>query len=117
MAVSAGTAGAGRERFDRATFTNERQRFTYRVYQNRGGYFVDLKDGAGKLQGTKPLAYFIGSGATARSYLLADDGYLFEAPVAYYTGGAKWGLAPNYETYAYPYLTRPAAPVLSRRFR
>jgi predicted CXXCH cytochrome family protein len=54
--------------------------------------------------------YFVGSGATARSYLLVDDGYLYEAPVAYYSRSKHWGLAPAYDTYAYPYLTRPVMP-------
>ena len=30
--------------------------------------------------------------------------------MAYYAAGGKWDLAPNYQTYAYPYLTRPAMP-------
>ncbi len=59
---------------------------------------------------SKPLAYFVGSGATARSFLLAVEGFLFEAPVAYYSQPRKFDLAPGYERYAYPYLTRPAPP-------
>src|ERR1035438_6216213 len=78
--------------------------------RNRGAYFVEFMKPDGTLRGVKALPYFVGSGSTARSYLLADDGYLFEAPVAYYSVTTKWDLAPNYETYAYPYLTRPAAP-------
>jgi len=58
----------------------------------------------------KELAYFIGSGATARSYLIASDGFLFEAPVAYYSLAKKWALAPGYERYGYPYVTRPILP-------
>src|SRR5579862_6323712 len=108
MAASSGPTGApSRERFDHASFT-DRQGFTYRVYQNRGAYFLDFKNAAGSLHGARALPYFVGSGATARSYLLAGDGYLFEAPVAYYTASGKWALAPNYDSYAYPYLTRPA---------
>src|SRR5262249_45295864 len=60
-------------------------------------------------RGSKQFAYFIGSGATARSYLLADDGWLFLAPVAWYAR-TGWGLGPSYDTYAYPYLTRPVMP-------
>jgi Tfp pilus assembly protein PilF len=41
---------------------------------------------------------------------LAAEGFLFEAPVAYYSASKKWGLAPAYESYAYPYLTRPVMP-------
>ena len=112
MAASSGTAGSGltQEKFDHAAFDNAPTGFRYRIYRNRGAYFVEFMKPDGTLRGVKALPYFVGSGSAARSYLLADDGYLFEAPVAYYSGTAKWDLAPNYETYAYPYLTRPAAP-------
>jgi hypothetical protein len=35
------------------------------------------------------MGWFVGSGATARSYLLAGEGYLYESPVAYYTAGRR----------------------------
>jgi hypothetical protein len=42
--------------------------------------------------------------------LLAADGFLYEAPVAYYSAARGWDLAPGYNGYAYPYLTRPVLP-------
>lgn len=112
MAASSGSTGSGliQERFDHAAFDNPPTGFRYRIYQDRGAYSVEFMKPDGTLRGVKALPYFVGSGSSARSYLLAGDGYLFEAPVAYYSGTAKWDLAPNYDTYAYPYLTRPAAP-------
>jgi len=112
MAASSGPTGSGqfREKFNNASFDHTPTGFHYRVYQNRSKTFVEFMNADGALRGVKSLPYFVGSGATARSYLLADDGYLFEAPVAYYSRGGKWGFAPNYETYAYPYLTRPVFP-------
>jgi len=112
MAASSGATGSGfvREKFNSATFTHEPTGFRYRVYQSRGGTFLEFMKEDGTLRGVKALPYYVGSGATARSYLLANDGYLFEAPVAYYSRSGKWGFAPNYETYAYPYLTRPVFP-------
>ena len=62
------------------------------------------------LTAAKPLAYAIGSGTRAFSYLLQDDGFLYEAPVAYYAANHSWGLAPGYNAYSYPYLTRPIVP-------
>ena len=110
MARSSGRAGdpPSPEKFARAAFDHAPTGFQYRVSRKDGAYLLEFAKSDGTLRGAKPLPYFIGSGATARSYLLADDGYLFEAPVAYYSGTGKWGFAPNYETYAYPYLTRPA---------
>jgi hypothetical protein len=112
MAASSGTTDSGliQQKFAHAAFDNVPTGFRYRIYQDRGACFVEFMKPDGTLRGVKELPYFVGSGATARSYLLADDGYLFEAPVAYYSGTGKWDLAPNYETYAYPYLTRAATP-------
>ena len=62
------------------------------------------------MSATKPLAYAVGSGTRAFSYLLEDAGVLYEAPVAYYAEGKSWGLEPGYDGYSYPYLTRPIAP-------
>ena len=58
----------------------------------------------------RQLPYFIGSGAVARSYLMAVDGFLYEAPATYYSGPAKWGPSPGYNRYAYPFLTKAIAP-------
>ncbi len=115
MAASSGQAGAGlgliREQFDRAAFTHSPSSFRYSVQRNREGYSFEFdKAPDGTLRGKRALPYFIGSGAAARSYLLATDGFLYEAPVAYYARGARWNLAPGYDGYAYPYLTRPIQP-------
>ena len=112
MAQTSGVAGGGliHETFDSATFEHARTGFRYRVYQKASSIFVAFEKRGTALSGSKKLAYFVGSGATARSYLLEDGGYWSEAPVAYYSGGRKWNLAPGYDTYAYPYFTRPVAP-------
>lgn len=107
MARSSGAVEPGAEKFERTAFEHAATGFRYRVFRNRAGVFVEFAKADGGLRGAKQLRYFIGSGATARSYAIADDGFLFEAPVAYYTGSAKWDLAPGYQGYAYPYLTRP----------
>lgn len=107
MARSSGAVDAGAERFERAAFEHAATGFRYRVYRSKAGVLVEFAKADGSLSGTKQLRYFIGSGATARSYAIADDGFLFEAPVAYYAASAKWDMAPGYQGYAYPYLTRP----------
>lgn len=109
MANSSGAVGGGlvHEKYDRAVFDHAPTGFRYRVDLKRGAVVLTFAKPDGSLKGAKELPYFVGSGATARSYLIADNGFLYEAPVAYYTSSGRWGLAPNYETYAYPYLTRP----------
>jgi hypothetical protein len=72
------------------------------------GLHFSFANASGSLRGSRPLRYFVGSGASARSYLIEDDGYLFEAPRRF-TPRAR-DMAPRYESYSYPYLTRPVMP-------
>ena len=58
----------------------------------------------------RDLAYFVGSGTAARSYLMATDGFLYEAPATYYRRTGAWAPSPNYDRYSYPFLTRAIAP-------
>jgi hypothetical protein len=58
----------------------------------------------------RELAYFMGSGASARSYLMAVDGFLYEAPATYYSRPGAWAPSPGYDRYSYPFLTRAIAP-------
>ncbi len=58
----------------------------------------------------RELAYFVGSGASARSYLMAVDGFLYEAPATYYSRPGAWAPSPGYDRYSYPFLTRAIAP-------
>lgn len=58
----------------------------------------------------RELAYFVGSGASARSYLMAVDGFLYEAPATYYSRLGAWAPSPGYDRYSYPFLTRAIAP-------
>lgn len=119
MANGSGRAGTGepRERFDRSEFRDSRGAFAYRVSQEDGRYFLDFRQqGASQpgptqpIQGRRQLDYFVGSGAAARSYLLSHEGFLYEAPVAYYSSSNSWKPAPGYAPLDYPYLTRPILP-------
>lgn len=93
------------EHFDRATFTHNPSGFRYRVSRK---YLLEFSKDS--LSASMPLAYAVGSGTRAFSYLLENDGFLYEAPVAYYAPTNSWGLAPGYDKYPYPYLTRPIMP-------
>jgi Tfp pilus assembly protein PilF len=96
------------ERFDHASFTHAGSGFRYRIAVRDSAYFLDFDNAT--LTGSKRLAYAVGSGVRAFSYLIADDGFLFEAPAAYYTATKTWGLAPGYDGYNYPFVTRPIVP-------
>ena len=103
-----GTAGA--EQASRSAFAHQPSGFRYQVSLKDSAYTFGFANPATGTSGSKRLSYAVGSGTRAISYLIADDGFLFEAPVAYYTRSEAWGLAPGYDRYDYPFLTRPIAP-------
>ena len=63
------------------------------------------------VHGSRPLEYFIGSGTVGRSYLYSVDGFLYQAPVSWYSTPAKWDLSPGYQQYDRLFLTRGIEPV------
>ncbi len=114
MANGSGRVGTGEplERFDRTEFRDSPGAFAYRVGQEAGSYFLEFRQQGAKqpIEGRRQLEYFVGSGAAARSYLLSYEGFLYEAPVAYFGSSASWKPAPGYAPLDYPYLTRPILP-------
>jgi hypothetical protein len=79
-------------------FGKERRELTYK--DNREPAYKDSRE----------LTYFVGSGASARSYLMAIDDFLYEAPATYYSRPGAWAPSPGYDRYSYPFLTRAIAP-------
>lgn len=114
MAHSSGRAGAEppAESFDHPEFRDSNGAFSYRAGQQAGAYFFDFTQQGVKnpIQGRRPLDYFIGSGAHARTFLLNIDGFLFESPVTYYANSAAWNASPGDADFDYPNLTRPVLP-------
>ena len=111
MALSSGRVGTGlvTETFGKAAFKHERTGYSYRAFEDASRLLFAFGK-PGVPENKRELAYFIGSGAAARSYLLESGGFLFQAPVAYYARGKQWNLAPAYDRYAYPFLGRPIVP-------
>ena len=63
-----------------------------------------------KFQGQRQLLYFIGSGRKGRSYLFSVQGFLFEAPINWYSQENHWGMTPAHaETREIP-MNLPAFP-------
>ena len=112
MAHSSGRVGTAGEGFDGTEFRDSQGAFAYTVGQEGATYYFEFRQQGAKqpVQGRRQLEYFVGSGHAARSYLMNIGGFLYEAPVAYYTGSSSWNAAPGYASYAYPYLTRTILP-------
>jgi hypothetical protein len=60
--------------------------------------------------GAVSIDYFIGSNAAGRSFLHANDGYLFELPVTWYSQKQVWDASPGYESDPEIRLTRAVEP-------
>ena len=115
MAHSSGLVGTAEanERFEGAEFSDAQRAFSYTVGRDGAKYYFDFRQtraSAQPISGRRQLDYFVGSGHAARSYLMNVDGFLYEAPVAYYTNTGTWNSAPGYAPFSYPYLSRPVLP-------
>ncbi len=56
------------------------------------------------------LDYFIGSGAAGRSFLYSRDGFLFQAPITWYSQASRWDVSPGYEEDRFSRWSRPIEP-------
>src|ERR1700722_7460101 len=82
MAQSSGTVGTGhmQETFDRAGFSDDHNAFNYKVSPDYRFEFIQ-QTSRQPITGRRALAYFIGSLAAARTFLIEDGGFLYESPV------------------------------------
>src|SRR5260370_3387869 len=71
MALTSGIPSS--EDMARSTFTHAASGFRYRVSRDAAGLTLEVSKSA--LHLSRTLSWYIGSGATALSFLLADDGY------------------------------------------
>ena len=64
------------------------------IYQSQ--YAVD-RDGKEIFRQTWKLPFVVGSGENGFGFLLEREGYLFEAPLTYYTKSHAWSFSPGYQ--------------------
>jgi Tetratricopeptide repeat/Doubled CXXCH motif (Paired_CXXCH_1)/Cytochrome c554 and c-prime len=79
-------------------FTHALSNVRYRVYEQGGRAWLSFdRDGSDAIHGKRELLYFIGSGKRGRTYIFADGGFYFEAPVNWYAQKAAWDMTPAYQ--------------------
>ena len=65
-----------------AEFFHAPSRVRYRLYSENGAAWLSFeRAGDPTVHGKRQLLYFIGSGHRGRTYLFAEDGFVFEAPI------------------------------------
>jgi len=92
MARASGAAGDG---LITGEFDDKTSGVRYRVYTQEGRVWMSYER-AGGLKGQKELLFFVGSGKKGRTYLFSDEGYLFEAPINWYSQERRWNMTPAY---------------------
>lgn len=92
MAQASGPAAEG---LITGEFEDDISGVQYRIYEKDGRVWMSYKRER-ELSGQRELRYFIGSGKKGRTYLFPDDGYLFEAPINWYTREKRWNMTPAY---------------------
>ena len=55
-------------------------------------------DGTRVFRETQTLNWVIGAGVNGYSYVCGRKGHMVEAPLSFYSSGAKWDLSPGYES-------------------
>ncbi len=48
-------------------------------------------------QRTEKISYIVGSGQHTNSHIIAENGYLYQAPLTWYAQDGKWDLPPGFE--------------------
>lgn len=86
---------------DRNTFEVGRTGLRYRMTRRDGKFFMrqSIADGRGGETAVDEheLVWAVGSTNHSRTYLVVQDGKLFQAPVCWYTKDTVWDLCPGYE--------------------
>jgi hypothetical protein len=80
---------------------HERLNRRFEVYLQDGNLFQCESgigsDGKESFRSAHPIEWIIGAGVNGYGAILQTDGYLFQAPMSFYSQPMKWALSPGYE--------------------
>ncbi len=93
MAKASGAAADG---VITGEFDDKASGVRYRVFRQDEHVWMSYERESEKFRGQDELLYFIGSGQKGRSYLFSVQGFLFEAPINWYSPEGRWGMTPAY---------------------
>jgi Tfp pilus assembly protein PilF len=88
------------EDFGAAPVFHAATRFYYRPYREGSRFYQEeyrLGPGGEKTHSlVREVAYVVGSGSAARTYLAESNGRLYELPLTWYTQARRWDFSPGY---------------------
>jgi Cytochrome c554 and c-prime len=86
---------------DQSSFTDPKINHTFTVHADNGKLFQTESEASPEGQeifsNTHEMDWIIGTGENGFGALLNRDGFLFQAPLSYYSKPAAWRLSPTYE--------------------
>lgn len=95
--IMAKASGPAAEGLTTGQFEHKPSGVHYRVYEHDGKVWMGYdREGKDALHGQRELLYFIGSGKKGRTYLFPEQGFLFEAPINWYSQEGRWNMTPAY---------------------
>jgi Tfp pilus assembly protein PilF len=84
-----------------ASFSQQRLKRRFEVYLQDGNLLQSESgigsDGKESFRSAHQIEWIIGAGVNGYGAILQTDGYLFQAPLSYYSQPMKWGPSPGYE--------------------
>jgi tetratricopeptide (TPR) repeat protein len=105
-------SGPATQNFSSGEFQHATSGVHYRVYLEDGDAWLSFdRDGKNELHGKRKLLYFIGSGHRGKTFLFAEDNFMFESPINFYSQAPNgvWDMAPAYQNAREMPLNLPAA--------
>ena len=92
------TSGPALSELIEGSFEHAPSGVSYRVLrQGETGVLVVLpRRAVPSLHGSQPLKYYVGSNTRGRTFLFEIDGFLYQAPINYYTAKNGWEMSPGY---------------------
>ncbi len=79
---------------------DEKSNFYYKpFFRDSSMYIMEyrLENGDTIHKRTEKISYIVGSGQHTNSHIIDVNGYIFQAPITYYTQDGRWDIAPGFE--------------------
>lgn len=85
---------------EHALVYDEKSNFYYKPYFLKDTLFIDefrLENGDTVHLRTEKVSYIVGSGQHTNSHIIDINGYIYQAPITFYTQEGKWDMAPGFD--------------------
>ncbi len=82
-----------------AVVFDEKSNFSYKPFFKDSTLYISefrIENGDTTHLRIEKISYIIGSGQHTNSHIIDENGYIFQAPITYYTQEKKWDMAPGF---------------------